>query len=337
MKFLRKGAAIALALAPVSGFADTLEDVQARGQLLCGVNTGLSGFSFTDADGNWTGFDVDMCRAVAAAVLGDADAVEYIPLTGKTRFTALSSGEIDFLSRNTTWTYSRDSDLAANFVGTSYYDGQGFLTRAELGVNSVMDLDGATICIKTGTTTELTLSEFFRSNGMTYEPVPIESDAEAQQQYNAKSCDVFTADASALAANRASFADPDAHVILPEIISKEPLGPAVRHGDDRWHDIVGWTLNALIAAEELGITAENARTIGDTTNSPEIKRLLGVDGDLGAMNGLSGTWAQDAIAAVGNYGEIFARHLGTDTVIGLERGLNAQWFNGGLQYAPPFR
>ncbi|SLN45679.1 amino acid ABC transporter substrate-binding protein [Pseudooctadecabacter jejudonensis] len=337
MKFLRNGAAIALAFAPVSGFADTLEDVQARGQLLCGVNTGLSGFSFTDADGNWTGFDVDMCRAVAAAVLGDADAVEYIPLTGKTRFTALSSGEIDFLSRNTTWTYSRDSDLAANFVGTSYYDGQGFLTRAELGVSSVMDLDGATICIKTGTTTELTLSEFFRSNGMTYEPVPIESDSEAQQQYNAKSCDVFTADASALAANRASFADPDAHVILPEIISKEPLGPAVRHGDDRWHDIVGWTLNALIAAEELGITSENARTLGDTTNSPEIKRLLGVDGDLGAMNGLSATWAQDAIAAVGNYGEIFDRHLGTDTVIGLERGLNAQWFNGGLQYAPPFR
>lgn len=337
MKFLRNGVAVALALAPVSGFADTLEDVQERGQLLCGVNTGLSGFSFTDADGNWTGFDVDMCRAVAASVLGDAEAVEYIPLTGKTRFTALSSGEIDFLSRNTTWTYSRDSDLAANFVGTSYYDGQGFLTRAELGVSSVMDLDGATICIKTGTTTELTLSEFFRSNGMTYEPVPIESDAEAQQQYNAKSCDVFTADASALAANRASFADPDAHVILPEIISKEPLGPAVRHGDDRWHDIVGWTLNALIAAEELGITSENARTLGGTTNSPEIKRLLGVDGNLGAMNGLSATWAQDAIAAVGNYGEIFDRHLGTETVIGLERGLNAQWFNGGLQYAPPFR
>lgn len=337
MNFLKNGAAVAITLAPVFGFADTLEDVQARDQLLCGVNTGLSGFSFTDANGNWTGFDVDVCRAVAAVVLGDADAVEYIPLTGKTRFTALSSGEIDFLSRNTTWTYSRDSDLAANFVGTSYYDGQGFLTRAELGVSSVMDLDGATICIKTGTTTELTLSEFFRSNGMTYEPVPIESDAEAQQQYNAKSCDVFTADASALAANRASFADPDAHVILPEIISKEPLGPAVRHGDDRWHDIVGWTLNALIAAEELGITSENARTLGGTTNSPEIKRLLGVDGNLGAMNGLSATWAQDAIAAVGNYGEIFDRHLGTETVIGLERGLNAQWFNGGLQYAPPFR
>lgn len=317
--------------------AGTLEDVLQRGVLQCGVNTGLAGFSFTDSTGNWAGFDVDMCRAVAAAVLGDASAVEYIPLTGKTRFTALAAGEIDFLSRNTTWTYSRDSDLVANFAGTSYYDGQGFLTRAGTGVTSAKELDGATICIKTGTTTELTLSEFFRANGMTYEPVPIETDAEAQQQYLAQSCDVFTADASALAATRASFTTPEDHVILNEIISKEPLGPAVRHGDDQWRDIVGWTLNALIAAEEFGITSENAATIGASTDSPEIKRLLGVDADLGAMNGLSATWAQDAISAVGNYGEIFARHLGTETPIGLERGLNAQWVDGGLQYAPPFR
>jgi len=317
--------------------AGTLEDVKERGVLQCGVNTGLAGFSFTDSTGNWAGFDVDMCRAVAAAVLGDASAVEYIPLTGKTRFTALAAGEIDFLSRNTTWTYSRDSDLGTNFAGTSYYDGQGFLTRASAGVTSATELDGATICIKTGTTTELTLSEYFRANGMTYEPVPIETDAEAQQQYLAQSCDVFTADASALAATRASFSDPENHVILNEIISKEPLGPAVRHGDDQWRDIVGWTLNALIAAEEFGITSENAATIGASTDAPEIKRLLGVEGDLGAMNGLSATWAQDAISAVGNYGEIFARHLGTDTPIGLERGLNAQWADGGLQYAPPFR
>lgn len=317
--------------------ASTLEDVQARGKLQCGVNTGLAGFSFTDSTGNWAGFDVDICRAVAAAVLGDATAVEFIPLTGKTRFTALAAGEIDFLSRNTTWTYSRDTDLSANFAGTSYYDGQGFLTRAGGGITSATQLDGATVCIKTGTTTELTLSEYFRANGMTYEPVPIETDAEAQQQYLAQSCDVFTADASALAATRASFSDPENHIILNEIISKEPLGPAVRHGDDQWRDIVGWTLNALIAAEEFGITAENAATIADTTDAPEIKRLLGTDGDLGAMNGLQATWAQDAISAVGNYGEIFARHLGTDTPIGLERGLNAQWIDGGLHYAPPFR
>lgn len=336
MKISMIGALIATTSA-IAANASTLEDVQERGILQCGVNTGLAGFSFTDSTGKWAGFDVDMCRAVAAAVLGDASAVEYIPLTGKTRFTALAAGEIDFLSRNTTWTYSRDSDLGANFAGTSYYDGQGFLIRASAGMTSATELDGATICIKTGTTTELTLSEYFRANGMTYEPVPIETDAEAQQQYLAQSCDVFTADASALAATRASFSDPENHIILNEIISKEPLGPAVRHGDDQWRDIVGWTLYALIAAEEFGITSENAATIGASTDSPEIKRLLGVEDNLGAMNGLSATWAQDAISAVGNYGEIFARHLGTDTPIGLERGLNAQWADGGLQYAPPFR
>lgn len=339
MKTIKTGVigALFVTTSALAAAAGTLEDVQERGVLQCGVNTGLAGFSFTDSTGNWAGFDVDMCRAVGAAVLGDATAVEFIPLTGKTRFTALAAGEIDFLSRNTTRTYSRESDLGANFVGTSYFDGQGFLTRAGAGIESVIDLDGATVCIKTGTTTELTLSEYFRANGITYEPVPIETDAEAQQQYLAQSCDVFTADASALAATRASFVDPENHVILHEIISKEPLGPAVRHGDDQWGDIVGWTLNALIAAEELGITAENAATIGETTDTPEIKRLLGVEGNLGAMNGLSATWAQDAIIAVGNYGEIFARHLGEDTPIGLSRGLNAQWFDGGLQYAPPFR
>lgn len=317
--------------------ADTLETVRERGRLVCGVNTGLAGFSYTDSKGEWAGFDVDICRAVAAATLGDGDAVEFVPLTGKTRFTALSSGEIDILSRNTTWTYSRDTELAANFVGTTYYDGQGFLIRKAVGIDSAKDLDGATICIQTGTTTELNLSEFFLSNGMSYEPVPIESPAEAQQQYLAQSCDVYTADTSALAAARSSFADPAAHVILPEVISKEPLGPLVRHGDDRWADIVGWTVRALVAAEELGLTSENVDEQAAASKVPEVGRLLGTDGDLGAMNGLSAGWARDAISAVGNYGEMFSRNLGTDSPIGLERGLNALWTNGGLQYAPPFR
>lgn len=317
--------------------AATLDDVKARGTLNCGVVTGLAGFGEPDADGRWQGFDVAVCRAVAAAVLGDAEAVEFVPTTAKTRFTALASGEIDLLARNTTWTFSRDTDLKFDFVGVNYYDGQGFMVPRGL-VDSARDLDGATVCIQTGTTTELNLSDFFRTNNISYEPVPIETNAEAIQQYLAGACDAYTTDASGLAATRATFETPGDHVILPEIISKEPLGPLVRHGDNDWADIARWTLNALIAAEEYGVTKENVAEMASAAgDNPEINRLLGTEGELGSMIGLSNTFARDAIAAVGNYGEIFAENLGTDTPIGLERGLNAQWTNGGLLYSPPFR
>ncbi|RMA41296.1 amino acid ABC transporter substrate-binding protein [Rhodophyticola porphyridii] len=322
-----------------AGFASaqTLDEVQARGSLNCGVTTGLVGFAAPNASGEWEGFDVGLCRAVAAAVFGDATAVNFVPTTGQTRFTALASGEVDMLARNTTWTFSRDVDLRFEFVGINYYDGQGFMVPRELGVASAMELDGATVCIQTGTTTELNLADFFSSNGMSYEPVPIETNAEAQQQYLAGACDVYTTDASGLAATRATFEDPSAHVVLPEIISKEPLGPLVRHGDNEWGDIVRWTLNALIAAEELGITSANVAELASGTDNPEINRLLGTEGELGGMLGLSSDWAQNAIAAVGNYGQLFEDNIGESTPIGLSRGLNAQWTDGGLLYSPPFR
>jgi general L-amino acid transport system substrate-binding protein len=332
------GALAAAVMAAGVASAGTLEDVQAKGHLQCGVSTGLVGFAAADANGNWDGFDVAVCRAVAAAVLGDAQAVKFTPTTGKTRFTALSSGEVDMLARNTTWTFSRDADLKLTFVGVNYYDGQGFMVPAGLGVSSAKELDGATVCIQTGTTTELNLADFFRSNNIGYEPVPIETNAEAQQQYLAGACDVYTTDRSGLAATRATFENASDHVILPEIISKEPLGPLVRHGDDQWADIVRWTLNALITAEELGITSANVGEIGSgPTNNPEVNRLMGTEGDLGGMIGLDMAWAQRAIAAGGNYGEIFERHIGENTPIGLARGLNAQWTDGGLIYSPPFR
>ena len=315
----------------------TLGEVQARGALNCGVTTGLVGFAAPDANGEWQGFDVDVCRAVAAAVLDDPSAVNFVPTTGQTRFTALASGEIDLLARNTTWTFSRDVDLRFEFVGINYYDGQGFMVPRDLGVASALELDGATVCIQTGTTTELNLADFFSSNNMSYEPVPIETNAEAQQQYLAGACDVYTTDASGLAATRATFEDPAAHVVLPEIISKEPLGPLVRHGDNEWGDIARWTLNALIAAEELGVTSANVAELAGGTENPEINRLLGTEGALGEMLGLDNDWAQRAIAAVGNYGESFERNIGENSAIGLSRGLNAQWTDGGLLYAPPFR
>ncbi|WP_420395973.1 amino acid ABC transporter substrate-binding protein [Nioella sp.] len=317
--------------------AQTLDEVRARGALNCGVTTGLVGFAAPDANGEWEGFDVGVCRAVAAAVLGDSTAVNFVPTTGQTRFTALASGEIDMLARNTTWTFSRDVDLRFEFTGINYYDGQGFMVPRELGVSSAMELDGATVCIQTGTTTELNLADFFASNNMSYEPVPIETNAEAQQQYLAGACDVYTTDASGLAATRATFEDPSAHVVLPEIISKEPLGPLVRHGDNEWGDIVRWTLNALIAAEELGVTSANVAELAAGTENPEINRLLGSEGDLGGMLGLSSDWAANAIASVGNYGELFEGNIGENTPIGLARGLNAQWTDGGLLYSPPFR
>jgi general L-amino acid transport system substrate-binding protein len=333
------GALTAVGLAAGAASAATLDDVKARGKLNCGVNTGVVGFAAPDANGEWKGFDVAICRAVAAAVLGDPTAVEFVPTTGKTRFTALASGEIDMLSRNTTWTFSRDVDLKFEFTGVNYYDGQGFMIPKELGVSSAKDLDGATVCIQTGTTTELNLADFFRANNIDYQPVPIETSAEAQQQYLAGACDVYTTDASGLAASRATFENPSDHVILPEIISKEPLGPLVRHGDNEWGDIVRWTLNALIAAEELGVTSANVASLSETANpeTPEINRLLGTEGNLGEMFGLDADWAARAIAVEGNYGEIFEKNIGEATPIGLARGLNAQWKEGGLLYSPPFR
>jgi len=331
------GAVTVAGMAAGMATAGTLDDVKAKGELSCGVSTGLVGFAAPDANGVWAGFDVDVCQAVAAAVLGDSSAVKYVPTTGKTRFTALASGEVDMLARNTTWTFSRDVDLKFTFIGVNYYDGQGFLFPKELGVSSAKELDGATICIQTGTTTELNLADFFRSNNISYDPVPIETNAEAQQQYLAGACDVYTTDASGLAATRATFENPGDHVLAPEIISKEPLGPLVRHGDDQWADIVRWTLNSLITAEELGVTSANLAEMSNGTNNPEINRLLGTEGELGAMLGLDGDWAKRAIAVNGNYGEIFETNIGESSAVGLARGLNAQWRNGGLIYSPPFR
>ena len=317
--------------------AATLDDVKAKGFVQCGVATGVPGFAAADANGRWEGFDVAVCRALAAAIFGDSEAVKFTPLSAQNRFTALSAGEVDLLARNTTWTFSRDVELKFNFVGVNYYDGQGFLVPKELGVTSAKELDGATVCIQTGTTTELNLAEFFRVNNMTYEPVPIATNAEAVAQYVAGACDVYTTDASGLASGRATFENPGDHIILPEIISKEPLGPLVRHGDDQWMDIVRWTLNALIAAEEYGVTSANVAEMAKGTDNPEINRLLGSDGNLGETLGLSADWAAKAIAAGGNYGEIFEKNIGENTPIGLARGLNAQWTQGGLQYSPPFR
>ncbi|RBI76048.1 amino acid ABC transporter substrate-binding protein [Roseovarius sp. TE539] len=331
------GALTVAGLAASGAAAATLDDIKARGTLNCGVTTGLVGFAAPDANGVWEGFDVAVCRAVAAAVLGDATAVEFVPTTGKTRFTALASGEVDMLARNTTWTLTRDVDLKNEFVGINYYDGQGFMIPKSLGVTSAKELNGATVCIQTGTTTELNLADFFRANDMEYEPVPIETNAEAQQQYLAGACDVYTTDSSGLAATRATFETPSDHVILPEIVSKEPLGPLVRHGDQEWGDIVRWTLNALIAAEELGITSANIEELAKGTDRPEVNRILGSEGTMGEMLGLDSEWAKRAIMAGGNYGELFAKHIGEETPVGLARGLNAQWKDGGLMYAPPFR
>ncbi|MCX7558717.1 amino acid ABC transporter substrate-binding protein [Sulfitobacter sp. F26204] len=331
------GALTIAGLAAGAAAAGTLDDVKARGKLNCGVTTGLAGFAAPDATGEWKGIDAAFCRAVAAAVLGDATAVEFVPTTGKTRFTALASGEIDVLARNTTWTLSRDVDLKFDFLGVNYYDGQGFMVPKALGVSSAKDLDGATVCVQTGTTTELNLADFFRANNISYEPVPIETNAEGAQQYLAGACDSYTTDASGLASTRATFENPGDHTLLPEIISKEPLGPLVRHGDNEWGDVVRWTLNALISAEELGVTSANVGEMSTGSTNPEIKRLLGTEGTLGEMLGLDADWAKRAIATQGNYGEIFARNIGEDTPVGLARGLNAQWTDGGLLYSPPFR
>ena len=323
-------------LVSTAAFAGTLEDVKARGVLRCVVSTGIAGFAYPDANGVWKGFDIDFCRATAAAVLGDSGKIKTVSSTGKTRFTLLNSGEGDVLWRNTTVTFSRDVGVKLRFHGINFYDGQGFLASKSLGVKSATELDGASICIQTGTTTELNLADYFHANGMKYEAVPIETNDEARQNYVAGRCDVYTTDASGLASTRSTFTDPENHVILPEIISKEPLGPATRHGDDQWSDIITWVLNATVTAEEKGVTSANVDSMKGSKD-PEILRLLGVEGNQGEELGLGKDWAYNIIKSVGNYGEIFERNIGVNTPIGLERGLNALWTNGGLQYSPPFR
>ena len=320
-----------------AAFAGTLDDVKARGELICGANPGLTGFAAPDANGVYQGFDASLCKAIAAAVLGDQNKVKFVPLTSETRFTALASGEVDVLIRNSTWTFSRDHDLKLDFVAVNYYDGQGFLVKKDLGVSSAKELDGATVCIQTGTTTELNLADFFKQNNITYTPVTVADDSEAQRNYLAGTCDAFTTDASGLASARSSFPDPENHIILPEIISKEPLGPVVRHGDNQWGDVVRWTFNALLIAEEKGITKANLAEVEASTTDPEVKRLLGSEGDMGVMAGLDNAAFKNAILANGNYGEIFEANIGSSTPIGLARGLNALWTQGGLQYAAPFR
>ncbi|CDH47184.1 MAG: amino acid ABC transporter substrate-binding protein [Candidatus Competibacteraceae bacterium] len=314
----------------------TLDGIKKNGFIKCGVSDGLPGFSYADEKGNYNGIDVDVCRAVAAAVFGDATKVKFTPLTAKERLTALQSGEIDVLSRNTTWTSSRDSAQGMNFTGITYYDGQGFLVNKKLGVKNAKGLDGATVCVQAGTTTELNLSDYFRANKMKYTPISYDKSDESAKSLEAGRCDVLTSDQSQLYAQRIKLAKPDDYIVLPDVISKEPLGPVVRHGDDDWFDIVKWTLFVMVNAEELGITSKNVEEMKKSTN-PDVKRLLGVEGDKGKDFGLANDWMAVVIKQVGNYGEIFERNVGKGSSLKIERGLNALWNQGGLQYAPPMR
>ena len=314
----------------------TLDEVKSRGELRCGVNIGLAGFSAPDDKGAWQGLDVDFCRAVASAIFKDAGKVKYVPLSAKERFTALQSGEVDLLSRNTTWTMSRDTEQGLAFVGVTYYDGQGFLVRKALGVSSVDGLAGSSICMQTGTTNELNVADYFRTRGLSYNPVVFEKNEQAIAAYNLGRCDAYTTDSSGLYAQRIRFANPDENVVLPEIISKEPLGPAVRQGDDEWENLVQWTLFAWLNAEELGVEAANVEKMRESAN-PEVRRLLGVEGDFGKGIGLSNDWAYQIVRHVGNYGESFERNVGKGSRLGIARGFNRLWTEGGLHYAPPTR
>lgn len=317
--------------------AGTLDDVRKRDWLGCGVSQGLTGFSTPDKTGNWQGIDTDFCRALAAVVLKDAKKVRFRPLSGKERFTALQSGEIDVLSRNSTWTQTRDTALGLNFAGVIFYDGQGFMVRRDLGVKKGTDLAGAAVCMNAGTTTELNLADYFRTRNMAYTPVVFEKSDEVFAAYIAGRCDVYSSDQSGLYAQRLKLKDPSSHVVLPDVISKEPLGPAVRQGDDGWFNIVRWTLFALIGAEELGITSKNVAALAGSTKNPEIRRFLGLEGKSGTNLGLDSGWARRMVAQVGNYGELFHRHLGAGSRLRIDRGLNRLWTKGGLHYAPPIR
>jgi len=326
----------ALGIAASGASAATLDDVKAKGFVQCGVSQGLPGFSNPDSAGNWTGLDVDVCKAVAAAVFGDATKVKFTPLSAKERFTALQSGEIDILSRNTTWTATRDTSLGLNFAGVNYYDGQGFMVRKDLNVKSALELSGASVCTNTGTTTELNVADYFRTNKLEYEIVAFEKADEVVAAYDAGRCDVYTTDQSGLYAQRLKLANPGDHTVLPEIISKEPLGPVVRQGDDQWFNLVKWTHFAMVNAEELGITSANAEAMKGSDN-PAIKRVLGTEGEFGASLGVSNDWAFNIISQVGNYAETFERNVGPDTPLAIARGVNDLWTKGGLQYAPPIR
>ena len=337
-----KRVSLVLTLAVAAGFsiqaasAQTLKTIKDRGLLSCGVTQGVAGFSLPDDKGNWTGLDVDICRAIAAAVFNDPSKVKFVPLSAKDRFTALQSGEVDLLSRTTTWTLSRDTSLGANFTGVTYYDGQGFMVKKSLKVNSALELNSASVCVATGTTTELNLADYFKGNNMKYEVIAFGTADETLKAYESGRCDVFTTDASGLYAERLKLANPADHVVLPEIISKEPLGPMVRHGDDQWFDIVKWTLFAMVTAEELGITQKNVDEKAKSDN-PELKRVFGTDGNLGEQLGLTKDWVARIVKAVGNYGESFDRNVGAGSKLGIARGLNQLWNKGGLQYAPPIR
>jgi len=322
---------------PAQGLsAQTLKTVKDRGLLSCGVTQGLPGFSAPDDKGNWTGLDVDTCRAIAAAVLNDPTKIKFVPLSAKDRFTALQSGEIDVLSRNTTWTLNRDTQLGFNFAGVNYYDGQGFMVRKSLKVNSALELNSASVCVQTGTTTEQNLADYFKANNMKYEVIAFATADETIKAYEAGRCDSFTTDVSQLYAQRLKLATPADHQVLPEVISKEPLGPLVRHGDDQWFDVVKWTLFALVNAEEYGITQKN---VDDMLKSdkPDVKRMLGTDGNLGEQLGLTKDWVVRIIKATGNYGESFDRNVGAGSPLQISRGLNRLWNQGGIMYAPPIR
>ncbi len=332
--------AAALGMTASAASAATLDDVKAKGFVQCGVNTALAGFSAPNDKGEWTGLDVDFCRAVAAAIFGDGTKVKFTPLSAKDRFTALQSGEVDVLSRNTTWTISRDTALGLNFAGVTYFDGQGFMINAKKlpGVNSALQLSGAAVCVQSGTTTELNLADFFKTNNLEYNPVVFEKVDEANAAYDAGRCDVYTTDQSGLYSIRLALSSPDDHVVLPEIISKEPLGPAVRQGDDKWNDIVKWTYFALLNTEELGITKANVEEMKTSAN-PEIKRILGVEAEtkIGTDLGLTNDWVVNIVKAVGNYGEVFENNVGSGSPLKISRGINALWTKGGLQYGMPIR
>jgi general L-amino acid transport system substrate-binding protein len=332
------GAASALAATfGVAQAGPTLDAVKSKGFVQCGVSTGLAGFSNPDDAGNWSGLDVDVCKGVAAAVFGDADAVRFTPLTATERFTALQSGEVDVLSRNTTWTLTRDTSLGLDFTGVTYYDGQGFMVPAALGVQNALELDGASVCVQPGTTTELNLADYFRANNMSYEPVVIERLEEVRTAYDQGRCDVYTTDQSGLYGERTVLTNPDDHIILPEVISKEPLGPVVRQGDSEWADVIRWTLYAMLEAEEFGIDSQNVDDQKATSTNPGVRRLLGVEGDMGKNLGLAPEWSYNVIKQVGNYSEIFEANVGQGTPLKIARGLNALWTEGGLQYAMPLR
>ncbi len=331
--------AVVLGLGAQGAAAATLDDVKSKGSLTCGVSTGLQGFSAPDNEGNWSGLDVEYCRAIAAAIFGDPDKVNFVALTATDRFPALQSGEVDVLSRNTTWTLSRDTSLGLDFRTVNYYDGQGFMVPKDLGVSSAKELSGAAVCVQSGTTTELNLADYFSANGMDYNPVVYEQLEDVNNAFNQGRCDVYTTDQSGLYAIRLTLTDPDNYVILPEIISKEPLGPAVRQGDDQWGDIVSWVHYAMLNAEEFGITSENIDEMVETSDNPGIKRLLGTETDskLGADLGLDEKWAYNVVKLVGNYGEVFDKTVGAGSPLKIDRGLNALWTDGGLQYGPPIR